>query len=301
MTEPSSFLVVEDLPAPLRDPMLLVAFAGWNDAAESATTAAKFLCERWSARRVARIEAEEFFQFSVLRPEVRFAEGSEGVREVRWPLNEFFLSQDESLPRDVLTLIGIEPHLKWQTFTGCILDLARRCGVSMVITLGALLADVPHTRPVRVNGVATDPKVAVRLRTTQTRYQGPTGIVGVLNDACRRAGLPAVSLWANVPHYVSEVNNPHTVLALVHRVLDFLEWKTDLAEIDDSALEFDRQLTRILQQKPEVARYITELERRAAESEAEEARTSGELPGTQELIREVEQFLREHRRDDDAE
>jgi proteasome assembly chaperone (PAC2) family protein len=301
MTEPSSSLVVEDLPASLRHPILLVAFAGWNDAAESATTAAKFLCERWSAHRVARIEAEEFFQFSVLRPEVRFQEGSETIREVRWPMNEFFMSTDASLPRDVLTLIGIEPHLKWQTFTGHILDLARRCGVSLVITLGALLADVPHTRPVRVNGVATDDEVAVRFRTTRTRYQGPTGIVGVLNDACRRTGLPAVSLWANVPHYVSEVNNPHTVLALVHRVLDFLGWTTDLNELEDSAVEFDRQLTRILQQKPEVARYITELERRAVESEAEEARTSGDLPGTQELIREVEQFLREHRRDDDAE
>jgi len=301
MTEPSSSLVVEDLPASLRNPILLVAFAGWNDAAESATTAAKFLCERWSARRVARIEAEEFFQFSVLRPEVRFKEGSETIREVRWPMNEFFLSTDASLPRDVLTLVGIEPHLRWQTFTGHILDLARRCGVSMVITLGALLADVPHTRPVRVNGVATNDEVAVRMRTTRTRYQGPTGIVGVLNDACRRAGLPAVSLWANVPHYVSEVNNPHTVLALVHRVQDFLGWTTDLTELEDSAVEFDRQLTRILQQKPEVARYITELERRAAESEAEDARTSGELPGTQELIREVEQFLREHRRDADSE
>jgi proteasome assembly chaperone (PAC2) family protein len=301
MTEPSSSLVVEDLPASLRNPILLVAFAGWNDAAESATTAAKFLCERWSAHRVARIEAEEFFQFSVLRPEVRFKEGSETIREVRWPMNEFFLSTDASLPRDVLTLVGIEPHLKWQTFTGHILDLARRCGVSLVITLGALLADVPHTRPVRVNGVATDDEVAVRFRTTRTRYQGPTGIVGVLNDACRRTGLPAVSLWANVPHYVSEVNNPHTVLALVHRVLDFLGWTTDLTELEDSAVEFDRQLTRILQQKPEVARYITELERRAVESEAEEARTSGELPGTQELIREVEQFLREHRRDADSE
>jgi len=301
MTEPSSSLVVEDLPASLRNPILLVAFAGWNDAAESATTAAKFLCERWSARRVARIEAEEFFQFSVLRPEVRFKEGSETIREVRWPMNEFFLSTDASLPRDVLTLVGIEPHLRWQTFTGHILDLARRCGVSMVITLGALLADVPHTRPVRVNGVATNDEVAVRMRTTRTRYQGPTGIVGVLNDACRRTGLPAVSLWANVPHYVSEVNNPHTVLALVHRVLDYLGWTTDLTELEDSAVEFDRQLTRILQQKPEVARYITELERRAAESEAEDARTSGELPGTQELIREVEQFLREHRRDADSE
>ncbi len=301
MSEPSPSLVVEDLPASLRNPILLTAFAGWNDAAESATTAAKFLCERWSARRVARIEAEEFFQFSVLRPEVRFREGSETIRDVHWPKNEFFLSTDASLPRDVLTLVGIEPHLRWQTFTGHVLDLARRCGVRMVITLGALLADVPHTRPVRVNGVASDAGAATGLRTTRTRYQGPTGIVGVLNDACRRAGLPAVSLWANVPHYVSEVSNPHAVLALVHRVLDFLQWTTDLTELEDSAVEFDRQLTRILQQKPEVARYITELEQRAAESEAEEARTSGELPGTQDLIHEVEQFLREHRRDADSE
>jgi proteasome assembly chaperone (PAC2) family protein len=301
MTEPSSSLVIEELPSSFRSPILLAAFSGWNDAAESATTAAKFLCERWSAHRVAHIEAEEFFHFGLLRPEVRFKEGSETVREVHWPTNEFFLSQEESLPRDVLTVIGIEPHLKWQTFTGHIIDLARRCGVTMVITLGALLADVPHTRPVRVNGVATDAEVGARLRTTRTRYQGPTGIVGVLNDACRRTGLPAVSLWANVPHYVSEVSNPHAVLALVGRVLEFLEWTTDLTELEDSAVEFDRQLTRIVQQKPEVARYITELEKRAAESEAEERRTSGELPGAQELIREVEQFLREHRRDNESE
>jgi predicted ATP-grasp superfamily ATP-dependent carboligase len=167
--------------------------------------------------------------------------------------------------------------------------------VTLVITLGALLADVPHTRPVRITGVSTDPELAVRLRTSPTRYEGPTGIVGVLNDTCRRAGLPVVSLWANVPHYVSEVSNPHVILALVRRILDFLEWQTDLGELEEAAAEFDRQLERILTQKPEVARYIQELEKRDAKPETAEGGPSSELPGAADLIREVEQFLREHR------
>jgi proteasome assembly chaperone (PAC2) family protein len=294
MTESSSPLVIEELPADLRRPVLLATFAGWNDAAESATSAARFLSQRWSGRRVAQILPEEFFHFGLTRPEVRIREGMQ-TREVRWPANEFFLSREPSLPRDVIVGIGIEPHLRWQTFSGHILDLAQRARVSLVITLGALLADVPHTRPVRVTGVATDPELATRLRTSPTRYEGPTGIVGVLNDACRRAGLSVVSLWANVPHYVSEVSNPHAVLALVRRVLDFLEWRTELDELVEATAEFDRQLAVILSQKPEVARYIQELEQRDARSETAEAQPPGEVPGAQQLIREVEQFLREHR------
>ncbi len=297
MTESSSPLVIEELPSDLRRPILVAAFSGWNDAAESATSAARFLCQCWSARRIAQILPEEFFHFGLTRPEVRIQEGTQ-TREIRWPANEFFLSQEPSLPRDAIVLVGIEPHLKWQTFCGHILEVARRARVPTVITLGALLADVPHTRPVRITGVSHDRELAARLRTSPTRYEGPTGIVGVLNDACRREGLDVVSLWANVPHYVSEVNNPHAILALVQRVLDFLEWHTDLGELNSNATEFDRQLARILAQKPEVARYIEELERRDAQAEAAEGGPTGDLPGSAQLIREVEQFLREHRRED---
>ena len=294
MSEPTSPLIIDGFPPGLRRPILVAAFVGWNDAAESATSAARFLSQRWSARQIGRILPEEFFHFGLTRPEVRIQEGTQ-TREIRWPANEFFLSEEPSLPRDVIVLVGIEPHLKWQAFCGHVLEVARRAQVTLVITLGALLADVPHTRPVRITGVSTDPELAVRLRTSPTRYEGPTGIVGVLNDTCRRAGLPVVSLWANVPHYVSEVSNPHVILALVRRILDFLEWQTDLGELEEAAAEFDRQLERILTQKPEVARYIQELEKRDAKPDPAEGGPSSELPGAADLIREVEQFLREHR------
>ena len=287
-------LVVEDLPTNPRRPVLVIAFSGWNDAAESATTAARFLCRTTSMRRIAVIQPEEFYHFGLTRPEVRFREESQTVREVHWPTTDFFMSEEPSLGRDLIVGIGIEPHLKWQTFCGHVLDLAQRAEASLVITLGALLADVPHTRPIRISGVASDPELGRRFQTTPTRYEGPTGILGVLIDACRRVGLPAVSLWANVPHYISEISNPHAVLALLRRVLDFLEWETDLTELTDGAGEFDRQLARIMAQKPEVAKYIQELERRYAEPEAAET-PPDQLPNTGDLMREVEQFLRRQR------
>ncbi|HSB80336.1 MAG TPA: PAC2 family protein [Candidatus Methylomirabilis sp.] len=296
MTELSSSLVFEEFPQDLRRPVLVAAFAGWNDAAESATSAARFLCQRWSARRFARILPEEYFHFGLTRPEVRIQEGSQ-VREIQWPANDFFVGVEPSLPRDAIACIGIEPHLRWQAFCDRILEVCRRAQVATVITLGALLADVPHTRPIRVSGVATDPELARRLQTSRTRYEGPTGIVGVLNDACRKAGLPVISLWANVPHYISEVSNPHAILALVRRVCDFLEWRPDLSELEEARVEFDRQLARVLSEKPDVARYIEELERRESEAETSAEPSASDLPNTGELIREVEKFLREHRGD----
>jgi predicted ATP-grasp superfamily ATP-dependent carboligase len=289
-------LIIEGLPVDLRQPVLMVAFAGWNDAAESATTAARFLIRVLQARRVAVIQPEDFYHFGLTRPEVRFQKGSQTLREVHWPTTDFFLSEEPTLRRDVIVGVGTEPHLKWQTFCGHILELADRVQVSLVITLGALLADVPHTRPIRISGVASDPETTRRFRTTPTRYEGPTGIIGILNDACRRTGLPAVSLWANVPHYVSEVSNPHAVLALVRRVLDFLEWQIDLTELTEAAADFDRQLARIMTQKPEVAKYVQELERRNADPEAA-GTPPDELPSAGDLIREMEQFLRQQRPD----
>jgi proteasome assembly chaperone (PAC2) family protein len=269
-----------------------VAFSGWNDAAESATSAARVLCRVWPTQPAAAIEPEEFYHFGLTRPEVRFRKDAPDVREVRWPTVEFLRSDEPALARDVIVGIGIEPHLKWRTFCGHILDFARIARVSMVITLGALLADVPHTRPIRVSGVASDPELRRRFQTAATRYEGPTGIIGVLNDACRQAGVPAVSLWANVPHYISEVSNPHAVLALVRRVLEFLDWPADLSELDEAAREFDRQLGRIMDQKPEVAKFVRELEGRQAQGESVDERPADELPSAAELIREAEQFLR---------
>jgi proteasome assembly chaperone (PAC2) family protein len=297
MADSPSPLVFEDLPSDLRRPVLVVAFSGWNDAAESATSAARVLCRLWPMTPLAEIQPEEFYHFGLTRPEVRFRKDAPEVREVHWPTTDFVRTEEPALARDVIVGVGIEPHLKWQAFCGHILDLARRTRVSLVITLGALLADVPHTRPVRISGVASDPELVRRFGTTPTRYEGPTGIIGVLNDACRRAGLPVASLWANVPHYVSEVSNPHAVLALVQRVLDVVEWQADLSDLTEAAAEFDRQLARIVAQKPEVAKYVKELEQRHSQEEPTEPTPPEDLPNAADLIREVEQFLRQQRGD----
>jgi len=289
-----SFLY-EDLPTGLRRPILILAFSGWNDAAESATGAAKFLCDRWSARKVAAIEPDELYNFAQQRPLIKFRPGSRTEREMTWPANEFFVSQESSLPRDVIVGIGVEPHLRWRAFADLILDLARRCEVTMAITLGALLAEVPHTRPVRLTGYASDMELRARLRITPTRYEGPTGIVGVLNNAFRDAGLATASVWANVPHYISSMANPHATMALLRRVLEFLDWTTDLEEFEEAARQFDAQLAEILKNNAKATRYVRELEardRQTAEDEAPEPAAAEDLPDPADLIRELEQFLR---------
>ena len=288
-------LLYEDLPVGLRRPLLILAFAGWNDAAESATGAAKLLCERWSARKVGAIDPDEFFNFAQQRPQVRFREGSRTERELSWPANEFFLAQEPSLQRDVIVGIGVEPQLRWRAFANLIQDLARRCEVTLALTLGALLAEVPHTRPVRLTGYASDSELRARLRITPTRYEGPTGIVGVLNNAFRDAGFATASVWANVPHYISSLANPHATIALIRRVSEFLDWTTDLTELEEAARQFDAQLAEILKGNAKAARYVKELEardRQTAEDEAPEPATADDLPNPADLIRELEQLLR---------
>jgi hypothetical protein len=285
----------DELPTGLRRPILLLAFAGWNDAAESATGAAKFLCERWNARKLASVDPDEFFNFQQQRPQIKFREGSRTEREIIWPVIEFFLSQEPTLPREVIVGVGAEPHLHWRAFASGVLELARRCEVTLAITLGALLAEVPHTRPLRITGYASDVELRARLRVTPTRYEGPTGIVGVLNNAFRDAGLGTASVWANVPHYISSLANPHATLTLVRRVLDFLDWTTDLKELEEAGRHFDAQLTEILKGNAKASRYVKELEARdleTAEDEAPERAGGGELPNSADLIRELEQFLR---------
>jgi proteasome assembly chaperone (PAC2) family protein len=197
----------------------------------------------------------------------------------------------------VIIGVAIEPHLRWKTYCADVLELARRCGVTLVLTLGALLAEVPHTRPIRLSGGASDPELAARLRLRGTRYEGPTGIVGVLNTICREHGMPTASLWANVPHYISGIENPRATLALVQRVLELLHGEADLTDLEDAARQFDQNLNEIVAQNEKIAAYVKKLESRDAQADDAPAApgAQSDLPPASELVAEIEQFLRQQR------
>ena len=291
-------LTVFEEPAGLRQPILILAFSGWNDAAESATTAARYLGQIWPSEPLASIDPEEFYHFGLSRPQVRFKVGSRTEREIIWPSTDFGVSRNLTLAHDLIVGVSSEPHLKWRTYCGAILELARRVGASLVLTLGALLAEVAHTRPVRLAGGAQDPALAAKLGIRPSRYEGPTGIVGVLNTMCREAGVPTASLWANVPHYVSGVENPKAALALVRRVLMLLGAEADLSDLVEATQQFERNLEEVVTQNPKIAEYVRKLEARAPEEdEVEEppAAPSDELPPSADLVAEIEQFLRQQR------
>ena len=215
--------------------------------------------------------------------------------EVTEPSTEFSITQSPELARDLVVGVAAEPHLKWKTYCANALDLARRCEVTLVLTLGALLAEVPHTRPVRLVGGATDAELAARLGVRPTKYEGPTGIVGVLNTICREQGFTTASLWANVPHYISGIENPKATLALVRRVLPLLGATLDLTDLEDAVKQFDRNLTEIVRQNAKIASYIKKLESSDAEEPAAEPRQGSDLPPAAELVAEIEQFLRQQR------
>jgi proteasome assembly chaperone (PAC2) family protein len=290
-------LTVHAMPERLRRPVLIAAFSGWNDAAESATTAARYLATTFQAQKFAEIDPENFYHFGLSRPYVRFKSGSESEREIVWPATEFSVAQPSELVRDVIIGVAIEPHLRWKTYCADVLELARRCGVTLVLTLGALLAEVPHTRPIRLSGGASDPELAARLRLRGTRYEGPTGIVGVLNTICREHGMPTASLWANVPHYISGIENPRATLALVQRVLELLHGDADLTDLEDAARQFDQNLNEIVAQNEKIAGYVKKLESRDAEADDAPAApgAQSDLPPASELVAEIEQFLRQQR------
>jgi len=281
----------------LRRPLIIMAFAGWNDAAESATAAARYLGQLWPSRPLATIDPEEFYHFGLSRPYVRFKAGSRQEREIVWPATEFSIAQPPALDRDVIVGVAIEPHLKWRTYCDAILRLARACSPSLLLTLGALLAEVPHTRPVRLNGSSYDPEVAARLGLRPTRYEGPTGIVGVLNTACHEQGIPVAALWANVPHYISGIENPKASMALVRRVLSLINAEADLTDLEESTKQFEQNLEEIVSQNAKIAEYVKKLERKKPEEEKEPAETRDELPPSGDLVAEIEQFLRQQRPD----
>ena len=268
----------------LRRPILIVAFEGWNDAAEAATTAARYLRDRWGARPFASLDPEEFYDFSSTRPEVKLAEGY--TRKIIWPSNQLSAARLTGEDHDVVLLIGTEPQLRWRTFCAEVVSVARELGVELVVSLGALLADVAHTRPVKVTGSAANPELVQELGLRRSRYEGPTGIVGVLHDAFAKAGIPSASLWAAVPHYVAGTPSPKAALALVERAARLLEVRVVAADLAQLAIDYERQVTEVVEADEDVSAYVNRLE--------ESDDTEGlELASGEELAAEFQRFLRE--------
>jgi proteasome assembly chaperone (PAC2) family protein len=271
----------------LRRPVLVAAFEGWNDAADAASTAARYLKERWGARPFATIDPEEFFDFSSTRPHVRLTGGLQ--REIVWPRTELSAAALPDTGRDVVVLLGSEPQLRWRAFCAQVVAVAKEVGAELVVTLGALLADVPHTRPVRVTGTAVDPDLVTRLGLERSTYEGPTGIVGVLQDAFRTAGLQSTSLWAAVPHYVAATPSPKATLALVRRAASLLSTPVITDDLEQRAIDYERQVSEVVATDDDVAAYVRRLE------ESADADDPLELQSGDALAAELERFLREQR------
>jgi predicted ATP-grasp superfamily ATP-dependent carboligase len=291
----SEELVVSSRPE-LEHPLLIAAFRGWNDGGQGASLATGYLAKLWDATRFAEVEPENFFDFQATRPHVSLEEGV--TRRIDWPSTVFYHGRPPGLERDVVLLLGIEPNLRWQTFTNLIVDFIEGLQVELVISLGALLADVPHTRPCPVTGSASDQELVERLGLQASRYEGPTGIVGVLHDACRQAEIPSASLWAAVPHYVSLTPSPKAALALCERLADLIEADIDTTELAEAAANYSEQVSEAVASDPDTAAYIEELEQRA-DTLADEA----DLPSGDALAAELTRFLRERERengDDDV-
>ena len=270
----------------LERPVLIAAFRGWNDGGQGASLAGAFLARAWAAREFASIDAEGFYDFQSTRPTVSLVDGL--TRRIDWPETTFLHAPLPGGGRDAIILLGVEPNLRWRTFCDLVAGVARDLGTELVLTLGSLLADVPHTRPAPVTGSATDEQLISQLGLQASRYEGPTGIVGVLHDACARAGLPSASLWAAVPHYVSLTPSPRAARALVTRLADLLGADVDTHELDEAADAYSQQVSEAVAADPETAAYVEELERRVDEL-AEEV----DLPSGEAIAAELTRFLRE--------
>jgi proteasome assembly chaperone (PAC2) family protein len=282
----------ESRPDGLRAPALVCAFKGWNDAGDAASAALSFVGASLGATRFARIDPEEFFDFQATRPKVRLVDGR--TREIEWPEVEIYAAKVPRAPRDLVLVGGSEPSMRWQTFCRLIIDLAEVLGTQMVVSMGALLADVPHARPVAITALSSDTTLTDRLgNVTPTTYEGPTGIVGVLHDACHSAGLPAVSLWASVPHYVAAAPNPKAALALVRSLEQLVGVSVDAGELESAAGDYERQVNMAVQSDPDVQAFVERLEQAVEEEEAAEGTETPDLPSGDVLAREFQRFLRQ--------
>jgi len=279
----------------LERPVLIGAFRGWNDGGQGATLAAGYLAKAWDARQFAEIDPELFVDFQAVRPTVMLEDGR--TRRIEWPENAFFRARIPGANRDAVLLVGVEPNYRWRTFSELIADLARNLGVELVITLGALLADVPHTRPAPVTGAATDLQLVEELGLQLSRYEGPTGIVGVLLDACRRLDLPSVSLWAAVPHYVQLAPSPRAAKALCERLSSVLGCEIDVTELAEAEDEYVEHVSQAVAGDAEMTSYVEELEQRADSLDLLEE--TGDFPSGDALAAEITRFLRERETDGD--
>jgi predicted ATP-grasp superfamily ATP-dependent carboligase len=267
----------------LTDPVFIAAFEGWNDAGESASATITHLREVWQAEFVTELDSEEYYDYQVNRPHISVDDA--GVRQLDWPATRVYVARVPLFPRDVVLIQGIEPNMRWQQFTREILGLAAELDVNLVVTLGALLSDSPHTRPVPVTGSTTDAKLAADLGMEPSSYEGPTGIVGVIQEACERFGLAAVSLWAAIPHYVGQAPSPKGTLALVRKVEDVLDIPVPLGDLVEEARAWEIGVDELAEDDEEVADYVRQLEQARDTTELPEA--SGEA-----IAKEFERYLR---------
>ena len=296
----------------LRNPVLVAAFAGWNDAADAATTAVKFLIDRWKPVKFAEIEAEEFYVFTETRPTISAKKGI--LRSISWPSNHFLSLITPQFERDIILYLGVEPQLKWKTFSSSYLDVCKRFNVSEVMLLGAFLANIPHSMDVPISGFSSNAETLnrlIKLDIQSSRYEGPTGMVGVLQDSLRRANIPVSSLWAAAPHYLAATPNIKVTAALLMHLNTFLSFDLDLSDIQADAQRFEEQITMLVERDPEASAYVRKLEEQAGsildedgEHEEDEDEVlinpdkpigTGPLPSADSLIRSVEELLRKER------
>lgn len=271
----------------LVDPVVIAAFEGWNDAGEAASAVVSHLIDAWDATVVGAIDPEDFYDFQVNRPVVGTDE--KGHRQLTWPTTRIAVASPPDMARDVILIHGIEPNMRWRQFCAELLAACDDLGGQLVVTLGALLADTPHTRPIPVTGTATEPDLVDRLRLEQSSYEGPTGIVGVFQDACVRLDIPSVSYWAAVPHYVAQPPCPKATLALIGQIEDLLETRIPLGELPDDARAWERGVDELAEEDEDIADYVRSLEETRDTTDLPEA--SGEA-----IAREFERYLK--RRDD---
>lgn len=287
-----SELRLNDVPQ-LRDPALIMAFAGWSDAGQAATGAAKHLVEVLGGERAGELDPEEFYNFTEQRPLVKLRDGN--LREVEWPENAVYVIRDHG-DRDFVVWVGVEPHLRWRHFTDLVVEMIQQLGIKLVVSLGGLLADVPHTRPVRVTGTSTDELLMRRMHgwvRTGSRYEGPTGILGILGDRFRRENFATATLWANVPHYIGTPQNPLATTAMVERLSAVFALDISLGELADAGRRFEREVGEAVAGDSDITAYVRQLEERLDDEVAQEEQPS--LPSSDALVKDLEEFFRRGR------
>ena len=273
----------------LRNPLLVCAFKGWNDAGEAASAALRFLIESFDAEEVGTIDPEEYFDFSDTRPTVSLEGGRSRV--IHWPAVTFHAASVPAADRDLVLLEGPEPSLRWRRFTRTVIEAGRELDAREVVTLGALLADVPHTRPTQVTGLASDDSLIERLGFERSTYEGPTGIVGVLHDACTKAEMSSSSLWASVPHYVAAAPNPKAALALVRKFEGLARMAVDASALEEAAEDYERQVSAAVASDPDVKAFVERLEQ--AMDESEETSPPQRIPSADSIARDFQRFLKQ--------